>query len=106
MVKSQNYLKGFQMNIKELNQLIESNADLDTEDIGEIYDLFLAENPEVFEDAHQATQDSGDELDGVDMLVDAYTNWISDQETDEVLEEAFTNRTMEEMTENFYAALT
>ena len=56
MVESQNILKGFQMNIKELNQLIESNTDLTPEEKSELYDLFLAESPEVFEYAHQATK--------------------------------------------------
>lgn len=106
MLQSPNSFKGLKMNIKELNQLIEANRDLTPEEKSELYDLFLSEHAEVFDSAHDVTRDSGDELDGVDMLVDAYSQWISSQETDEALEETFMSRTMDDMTENFYAALT
>ena len=92
------------MNIKELTQLIESN----TEEIplDELYNLFYEEHEEIFEYAHSTMQDSQDELDGVDVLVGAYSEWISSQDTEEALADAFVNRTMEGMTEHFFAALT
>jgi hypothetical protein len=94
------------MNIKELNQLIESNRDLTIEDKRELYDLFLSEHAKVFDTAYSVSEESGDELDGVDLLIDTYVEWIEDQETEETLEEIFINRTMEDMSENFWAALT
>lgn len=94
------------MNLKELNQLIESNTDLTQEQQSALYDLFLSESAEIFNYAHQVTQDSGDPSEGVDVLVGAYNDWVSRQHTYDALNDAFVNRTIDDMTENFWGALT
>lgn len=90
------------MNKKELQFLIESNRDLNTSEISEVYDMFLSESKDAFDFAHEQS----DYMDGVDSLIDSYEMWVYELDAETEISEIFINRTIDDMNEHFVGALT
>ena len=94
------------MNKKQLIELIKSKIKPIDSQLDEIYQLFLVEEPDCFDFAHELLLKRKNLVDAVDSLIDSYEMWLYDLDMDENLLHNFLETTQKYMSESFFAALT